>query len=93
MLNNNQNIDLSPPHPGEILRDDMLPRLQLGAAGLAGRLGLPLEVVTGVLTESRPMTADIAAKLAATFGHSVRFWIGLQCQYDRWHAGATTSIA
>jgi antitoxin HigA-1 len=80
------NLDLTPPHPGEILREDMLPRLQLAPSGLARELGLPLDAVADLLAERRPLTGEIAAKLAAKFGHSVRFWLGLQTQYERWRA-------
>jgi len=86
-----KDLDLAPPHPGEILREDMLPRLHLAADGLARRLELPTDAIAELLAERRPVTVEIAAKLAATFGHSSRFWLGLQAQYDRWlAAGATT---
>jgi addiction module HigA family antidote len=82
-----KDLDATPPHPGEILREDVLPRLHLSPAGLAARLGLPPETVIELLAERRPLTSDIAALLAATFGHSLRFWLGLQAQYDRWQLG------
>lgn len=84
MLKNIKDLEMAPPHPGEILREDMLPRLNLAPDALAGRLGLSTDAVADVLAERRPITSEIAARLAATFGHSVRFWLGLQAQYDRW---------
>ncbi len=86
VLKNIKDLECPPPHPGEILRDDMLPRLHLAPAGLAGKLGLPAEAVAELLAERRPVTSEIAARLAATFGHSARFWLGLQTQHDRWLA-------
>lgn len=86
MIKNIKDVDAAPPHPGEILREDVLPRLRLAPAALAESLGLPAASIADVLAERRPLTAEIAARLAATFGHSVRFWIGLQAQYDRWQA-------
>lgn len=93
MLNNIKDLDYPPPHPGEILRDDMLPRLQLAPAGLAGKLGLPADAVADLLAERCPVTAEIASRLAAAFGHSARFWLGLQTQYDRWPALGTAPMA
>lgn len=84
MLKNLRDLDLGPPHPGELLREDMLPRLRLAPAGLARKLGLPRHAVAELLAEQRPVTAEIAKRLARVFGHSVRFWLGLQAQYDRW---------
>ena len=90
VLKHIKDLDLAPPHPGEILREDMLPRLDLAPDGLAGRLDLPTDAIAELLAERRPVTAEIAAKLAATFGHSSRFWLGLQMQYDRWLAAGPT---
>ncbi len=75
---------LTPSHPGEILREDMLPRLHLAPAGLARLLDLPAHTLNEILAERRPVTVEIAVKLAEAFGHSARFWLGLQVQYDRW---------
>ncbi len=86
MLKHLRDLDLGPPHPGEILREDMLPRLHLATAGLADKLHLSDEAIDDLLAERSAVTAEIAASLAANFGHSVRFWLGLQMQYDRWTA-------
>jgi addiction module HigA family antidote len=93
VLKDIKDLDMPPPHPGEILREDMLPRLRLGADGLAVRLGVPTDAITDLLDERRPVTIDIATRLAAAFGHSVRFWLGLQTQYDRWLACGTKQTA
>ncbi len=93
MLKNIRDVDIGPPHPGEILREDMLPRLEMGAAGLASRLEISSELVGEILGETRPVTADIAAKLAAVFGHSARFWLGLQMQHDVWAVRAAPHVA
>lgn len=86
MLKNIRELDLGPPHPGEILREDMMPRLHLATTGLADKLHLSCEAVDDLLAERSAVTAEIATRLAANFGHSVRFWLGLQMQYDRWTA-------
>ncbi len=86
MLKNLRDLDLGPPHPGEILREDMLPRLAIEAAALASKLDMPCETVADLLGERRPVTREIATRLSAAFGHSARFWLGLQMQHDRWIA-------
>lgn len=86
MLKNLRELETGPPHPGEILRDDMMPRLHLATAGLADRLHLSSETIDDLLAERSAVTAEIASRLAANFGHSARFWLGLQMQYDRWTA-------
>ena len=86
MLKNICELEFGPPHPGEILREDMMPRLHLATTGLADKLHLSSEAVDDLLAERSAVTAEIATRLAANFGHSVRFWLGLQTQHDRWTA-------
>lgn len=76
--------DAAPPHPGEVLRDDVLPLTGLSRAALAKRLGVTPQRLTGVLTEKSPITADLAMRLGALLGHGARYWLGLQMQHDVW---------
>jgi len=76
--------DEAPPHPGEVLREDILPRTGLSRTALAKRLKVSPRTLTNVLTEKAPVTADIAIRLNALLGHGARYWLGLQMQYDIW---------
>lgn len=78
--------DVSPPHPGEILREDILPRLGLTRLALAQRLGISTRILSAFLNERRPVTLDLAIRLGSCLGHGARYWLGLQAQYDMWHA-------
>ena len=93
VLKNLRDLDLGPPHPGEILREDLLPRLELATSSLAGKLDLPPDAIAELLSERRPVTAEIAGRLAAAFGHPARFWLGLQMQHDRWGARTASQLA
>lgn len=86
--------ELAPLHPGEILREDLLPRLGLGRAALARHLGVPLRTLADVLAERRPVTLDLAMRLGAALGSGARYWLGLQMQHDLWRAeqGAAVKI-
>lgn len=74
-----------PPHPGEILREDMMPHYRFTAAELAGKIGVALPSLELVLAERGPVTQQLAEQLGATLGHSARFWVAAQLQYDLWH--------
>lgn len=76
--------DAAPPHPGEILRDDMLPRIGLSRTALAKRLGISTTRLSNLLAERAPMTADLAMRLGMLLGHGARYWLGLQMQHDIW---------
>jgi antitoxin HigA-1 len=75
-----------PAHPGEILREDVLPDLDLPRAKLAEHLGVSRQTLYDIINEKRAVTADVAARLGRAFGNSTLFWLNLQSQYDAWHA-------
>lgn len=71
---------MRPIHPGEVLRGEM-EALQLSARQLAKALGVPTNRVTGLVNETRSLTADTALRLAQYFGTSPEFWLNLQSAY------------
>lgn len=71
-----------PPHPGKILREDILPCLELTASGLAQHLAIKDSDLAEFLNETRPVTLELAQRLAAALGQSPRYWLGLQVQFD-----------
>lgn len=83
--------DAAPPHPGEILREDMMPHYRFSAAELAGRIGVALPSLELVLAERGPVTQQLAERLGATLGHSARYWVAVQLQYDLWHGSLAGS--
>lgn len=75
-----------PSHPGEILREDVLPGLDLPRAKLAEHLGVSRQTLYDIINEKRAVTADIATRLGRAFGNNALFWLNLQSQYDAWGA-------
>ena len=75
-----------PAHPGEILREDVLPGLDLPRAKLAQHLGVSRQTLYDIISEKRAVTADVAARLGRAFGNSALFWLNLQSQHDAWLA-------
>jgi addiction module HigA family antidote len=61
MLNNRKR---RPTHPGEILREDVLPAAGLTQDKLARLLGVSRRTVSEILHERRPVTTDMAHRLA-----------------------------
>lgn len=88
--------DCPPLHPGEILREDILPHYRLTTADLARALGVSRSVADDLVAEKGDITAELAKLLAAAFDFSTHYWLALQKQYDLWHdsqpatAGQTT---
>ena len=68
-------------HPGEHLAEE-LKELGMSAAGLARKLDVPTNRITGILNGQRAVTGDTALRLAHYFGTSPEFWLNLQSLYE-----------
>jgi len=86
MYRNISEYQPEPPHPGEILREDILPCLNLSRAELAKHLGISTRMLSDLLAERRNVDRKLAQCLGLAFGHGARYWLGLQMQYDVWHS-------
>ncbi len=79
---------MPPSHPGEILREDVLPALGLSVLGAAAKLGVTRQTLHRITTRinPRPVTPDMAVRLGKLCGNGPRLWLNLQSAYDLWHA-------
>ena len=75
-----------PTHPGEILREDVLPETGLTQGEFARLLGVSRRTVNEILQEKRPVTVDMAHRLARVLDTSPDVWLGLQQDVDLWDA-------
>jgi addiction module HigA family antidote len=73
---------LPPVHPGEIIREDILPETGLSITAVAKALGVSRQMVHDILAERRPLSAVMCMKVARLFGSTPEFWIRLQAEYD-----------
>lgn len=78
-----------PVHPGEIIREDVLPGLGMSKSEFAAALGISRQMLHGILTEKHAITAEMAVKLGHVLGNGPGIWIRLQQTYDLWHAERT----
>jgi addiction module HigA family antidote len=77
---------MEPAHPGEILREDVLPALGLSVPEAAAQLGVPNAALGVLLGGHVPVTAEMAVRLGKFCGNGAAFWLRLQASYDLWHA-------
>lgn len=75
-------IKLAPVHPGEILREDFMAPLKLSINALARALRVPPNHVSGIVNETRGISAKMALRLARYFGTTPDLWLGLQLDYE-----------
>src|SRR5262245_46051219 len=77
---------LPPTHPGELLREEIMPAAKLTQEKLAKLLGVSRRTVNEIATERRSVTADMAHRLSRLFNTTPEFWLGLQQDVDLWRA-------
>ena len=73
---------LSPIHPGEIIRQDILPASGLSVTAAAKALGVSRQMLHAILAERRPLSAVMCLKVSRLFGSTPEFWMRLQATYD-----------
>ena len=69
-------------HPGEILREEFLVPMGISQYRLAKAIDVTEARISAICLGRRAITADTALRLAAFFGNSPAFWMGLQTDYD-----------
>ncbi|WP_207787595.1 HigA family addiction module antitoxin [Candidatus Thiosymbion oneisti] len=75
-----------PTHPGEMLSEEFLKPLGISQSALAIRLGVSFPRLNEIIRGKRAVTPDTALRLARVLGMSADFWLGLQQDWDLWHA-------
>jgi addiction module HigA family antidote len=75
-----------PTHPGEILREDVLPALGVSVSQAARDLGVSRQLLHGILRGTRPVTAEMAVRLGRYCGNGPQLWLDMQVAHDLWHA-------
>ena len=73
---------LRPVHPGEILREDVLPALGRPKTEIARLLGISRQTLYDILNEKQPVTAAMALRIGKMCGNGPDIWLNLQKRYD-----------
>ena len=74
-------------HPGELIREDLLPALGVSKTELARSLGISRQTLYDILNERQPVTAEMAVRFGKLFGNGARFWANMQRAFDLAIAG------
>src|SRR2546430_17727673 len=68
-------------HPGELLREDVLPALGRARAEIARLLGVSRQTLHSILTERAPVTPAMALRLGKLCGNGPELWLALQARF------------
>jgi addiction module HigA family antidote len=83
---------LPPVHPGEILKEDILPSVGLSVTAAAKALGVSRQMLHDILAERRPLSAVMCLKVSRLLGGSPEVWMRLQATYDLKMAQQDTKV-
>lgn len=75
-----------PTHPGEMLLEEFLRPLGISQSAFALRLGISFPRLNEIIRGKRGVTPDTALRLERVLGMPAGFWLGLQLDWDLWHA-------
>lgn len=75
-----------PPHPGEILREDVLPALNISISEAARTLDVSRVSLSRVVNGRAAISADMALRLGDWLGNGAEVWLRMQAAYDLWQA-------
>jgi addiction module HigA family antidote len=73
---------LPPVHPGEILREDILPATGLSVTAAAKALGVSRRTLHEILAERQPLSESMCLIVSQLFGSTPELWLRLQTAYD-----------
>jgi antitoxin HigA-1 len=73
-----------PTHPGEVLREDVLPALDMTQTEFAKRLGVSRLSVSELLLEKRALSPDMAVRIAKLTNTTPESWLRMQEALDLW---------
>ena len=73
-----------PTHPGETLREDVLPALEMTQGEFAKRLGVSRLTVSELLHGKRALSPDMAVRIARLTNTTPESWMQMQAAVDLW---------
>lgn len=80
----------NPPHPGLIIKEDVLPALGISVTEAADQLGVTRVALSRVINGKAAISPDMALRierwLGVKNGGSADVWLAQQAAYDLWRA-------
>lgn len=70
------------PHPGELLREDVLLPLGIEVTDAAQRLGMSRTTLSRIINGHAGISPDLAIRLERAGISTARFWMNLQSNYE-----------
>ena len=85
--------DRCPAHPGELLRDVVVPATGRSKSEIASLLGISRQHLYDILRERKPVSPNVAVRLGKLFGDGADVWLHMQAAHDTWHAARAVDLS
>lgn len=72
----------NPPHPGEVIRTEIIEAHELTVTAAAKVLGVSRQALSAVLNAQANLTGDMALRCEKAFGPKMETLMGMQSAYD-----------
>jgi addiction module HigA family antidote len=82
MSNTPIRIGMTPPHPGEFIRDEILDELKLSVSKAAQVLGVRRATLSDLVNGKAVLSAEMALRLEKAFGLNMETMLRMQAWYD-----------
>ncbi len=76
----------NPPHPGEVIRTEIVEANGLTVTRAARVLGVSRQALSGLLNANVDLTGDMALRIEKAFGPKMETLMGMQSAYDIFQA-------
>ena len=70
-----RNRNRCPTHPGELLREDVIPATGKTKTEIAALLGISRQHLYDILEERKPVSPPVAVRLGKLFGDGAAVWV------------------
>ena len=81
-----------PSHPG-LLLEELIARTEKSKAEISRLLGISRQQLHAILTEEKPVSANMAVRIGKLFGDGPGIWLRMQANYDAWHAAKAVDVS
>lgn len=72
----------TPTHPGALLREEVLPALQISVTKAATALGVSRQTLHAILAERTAVTPEMALRIGKLCGNGPTIWLNMQIAHD-----------
>ena len=87
-----RNKNRCPSHPGAVI-SDILQDIDKTKSEIASLLGISRQQLYDILTEKKPLSAQVSVRIAKLFGGSPESWLRMQASHDAWHAERSVDVS